>query len=566
MRTCFAAPAFACLVAALLAAPAEVPGAPPSAASATAKARPVIRAEGRWQFSDDGGKTWTSRPPAVAPGRRVHLDARATFRVPDPSASSHWELTHHLRPSRVTVSFRLNGTELPGVLPGMRYKVIRGIPAGRLRKGANELTAKVLVDNRPRGRRRLADLKPRALPLPPQPPELAGQTLRIQTGPALGAFGEDFFTVCLRTNLPAEVRLTVTEQAWAANRRPSEPRVSATTSSAGLYHRFRADRHPTCTRLRYELRASAPGQTPTTAGAAVELPVFTGKGRANDRMRFIITGDSRTRTDKWGVVAAAILAEKPDFLIFNGDMNGHGSSDWEWDEHYFGPDPARRLLATVPYYPVYGNHEEDAAVMRELFYTPSDDGRAKDWAQEIGPALFVGIDGRPGHGWRDSRWIAGTLAASKAKFIFFVSHYPAYSSGNNGELEPDGQPEDRGYRIARRVILPLLRKHRATAFVVAHEHCYERSDLPGGIAQICAAGAGAPLTSRKPDDQARRQNPYSKIYLKTLNYGLFTIAGDTCTFQAKTPAGKVIDTLSWRARRADGTPPASRDGAKRNMP
>jgi hypothetical protein len=204
----------------------------------------------------------------------------------------------------------------------------------------------------------------------------------------------------------------------------------------------------------------------------------------------------------------------------------------------------------VPYYPVWGNHEENAPVMKKLFHTPGPGGADVNWAQHIGPVLLIGIDGRPAHRWQNPRWIDRALSGSKAKFIFFVSHYPAYSSGSNGELDEEtGEPEDSGYRIARRTLLPRLRKHRATAFVVAHEHCYERSDLPGGLVQICSAGAGAPRTRKQDDEVARRQNPYSKVFAPVLHYSLFEVRGDTCTFTAKTPDGRALDRLTFRARK-----------------
>ena len=185
--------------------------------------------------------------------------------------------------------------------------------------------------------------------------------------------------------------------------------------------------------------------------------------------------------------------------------------------------------------------------MGKLFHTPSPDGTALDWAQQIGPALIVGVDGRPAHGWRDARRLEKTLAESKAKFILFASHYPAYSSGNNGRLDSrTGQPKDNGYRIARGVFLPLLRKHKATAFLAAHEHMYERSRLPGGIPQIITARAGAPRSVRHRD--AATANPYSKVLEATLHHTLFEFDGDGCTFTAKRPDGSVIETLTFKAR------------------
>ncbi|HET6429330.1 MAG TPA: metallophosphoesterase, partial [Phycisphaerae bacterium] len=372
--------------------------------------------------------------------------------------------------------------------------------------------------------------------------------LAIQTGPILGAFGADYFTVACRTTVPAAVTLTATELNLVSNRRPAEPQQRELTSQPGLYHRFRVPRDPMATRIAYRLRAAAGKEDVRSETYQVDLPVFGIKGRPGGRLRIVIAGDSRSNADDWALVAAAILKEKPDLLVFLGDMCDRGTSDWLWDEHYLASDAARRLLATVPYYPVHGNHEEYAPVMRKLFHTPSADGTSLDWAQEIGPALIVGVDGRPAHDWRDTRWLKKTLETSKAKFLFFCTHYPAYSSGSNGRLDPKmGEPKDRGYTTARRVFLPLLRKVGATAFLASHEHMYERSELPGGITQIIAAGAGAPRSRKHPD--AAAANPYSKVLEPTLHYTLFDMQGDRCVYTAKRPDGTVIESLVFPARK-----------------
>lgn len=113
-------------------------------------------------------------------------------------------------------------------------------------------------------------------------------------------------------------------------------------------------------------------------------------------------------------------------------------------------------------------------------------------------------------------------------------------------MSGQANPPHWAYQTGRKVIVPMLARHKATAFVVSHEHHYERSELPGGVVQIIAGGAGVPCSGKRP--QAKAQNPYSKVFAKTLHYCLFEIKGNACTFRAKTPEGRVVDTLTWRSR------------------
>jgi hypothetical protein len=510
--------------------------------------RPEVVAQSKWQFSGDEGATWSPRPPTVPAGKVGTIQARATFQVPDPGAAEFWQLTHAL-PPRMDMTFSLNDKEVPVPLPGMYYKTIPAIPARLLRKGPNVLMARIRIDNRPPASDRQKVMPDFTFPSPSDPPALAGQKLRFQTGPILGAFGEDYFSATCRTNIPVPVRLTVTPAQRATPPRAASSRAIELSSPAGLIHRFRVPRDSSLRVFEYQLKATFGRDSAATAAHSVALPILGPKGSRQDELRFVIMGDSRSNTGDWATVAQAVLNEKPALVVFTGDMNDHGTDDWEWDEHYLGPEPARELLATVPFYPVKGNHEENAPLYNQLFYTPSPDGTAENWAQEIGPVLLIGINGQWSARWPQTRtWIENTLSESTAKFIFFMSHYPAWSSAGNGKLDAKtGLPRHWAYLTARTDIVPMLVRHKATALVAAHEHHYERSDLPGGLMQIISAGAGAPLSGKSRD--AAKQNPYSKVFVKTLNYCLLEVKGNRCTLQAKTPAGTVIETLTWQARK-----------------
>ena len=498
-----------------------------------------IRAEAKWQFSGDGLDRWSAAVPSVPGGKVATILARASFNVADPPAGGFWELSHKL-PPRMEMSFALNGREVPLPLKGMYYKTIPAIPAGMLQAGRNELTAKIRIDNRPPPDDRQQVMPTFRFDRPEEPPELARQKLRIQTGPVLGAFGEDHFTVTCRTNIPAKAAVHAFDKATKTLRLVSRE------DEAGLFHRL-VVKAPNRAEP-YVLTAESDAGESAPATATITRPVFP-----TETLRFVIMGDSRSRTDDWASVAAAVLAEKPQFVVFTGDMCDRGTNDWQWDGHFFAPEAARQLLATVPFYPVKGNHEEDAAAYTELFCTPGGDGRGENWSQQIGPVLLIGINGQWSPRWKPIYdRIEKSLTASRAKFIFLMSHYPAYSSAGNGKLdERTGQPRHWAYLTGRRVILPMLLKHEATAFVVAHEHHYERSELPGGLVQIISGGAGAPRSSRSL--AAARQNPYAKVFAKTLNYCLVEVAGEKCTLKAKTPDGKVIDTLTFQARKLDGS-------------
>jgi len=501
---------------------------------------------GEWEYSTDRGQTWTKRSPVIDRGEKATIYARMRFTVAaDPARFAALELAHGL-PARTRMYFRLNDQPVPVPEKGMYYKVIPAIPATLLKRGTNLLTVKFGYDNRPEPGQHVWERPRVRVALSAYLRGLEAKDLRVTTGPALGAMDAKYFSVICRTNMPAQVAAYPFSGSIARAKALGE-------TPRGLIHRLR-------------LRRSDLGGAEAVAVVAdngrvarvkiVRVPTYPADP---GRLRFVAMGDSRTNPRDWALVARAALREKPDLVVFTGDMVAGGRDDWEWDEQFFGP--AKRLFAAVPLYPVLGNHEENAPICRKLLYTPGPGGTSSRWSQQIGQTLLVGIDGRQDFspGSENFRWLERTLAGSNAKFIFLVTHYPAWTSSSHGRLsQKTGRPRERTIRQAQNVIVPLLGRYGATAMLAGHDHTYERSEVPAGpgmVTCITTGGAGAPRYPKSK--QAELQNPYSKVYAPVLHYCLFQVNGDTCTMKVVTPAGEVIDTRTWKARtRRSGATPA----------
>jgi 3',5'-cyclic AMP phosphodiesterase CpdA len=368
-----------------------------------------------------------------------------------------------------------------------------------------------------------------ALILLAAPAACAADELRIQTGPILGAFDAGWFTVACRTSVkaPVTVALAATD---------AEPEKVVAESAPAMIHRLKVPRAAGASQ-KYVLIAPEGVRVPLAAPA----PVAKGETFA-----FVAMGDSRTYPKRWAAVAAAALKARPRFVLFTGDMVAHGLDDASWDRDFFGP--ARELFAATPFYCVMGNHEENGPLFNEMFYNPSPDGRTHSWAQTLGDVTLIGVDGEQdwSAGSENARWLEKVLAASDSKFIFLASHYPPWTSSTHGGLDAEGRPRERAIREGREVIMPLLAKYRATAFLAGHDHCYERSEPEGGVTAITTGGAGAPLYPKVRD--AARQNPWSKVFASQLHYCVIEVSGDACTLKAFTPEGDLLDARTWKAR------------------
>ncbi len=453
-------------------------------------------------------------------------EMRIQFTVEDPAQFTALSLENAPSGHRA----RLNDKPIPLPLEGMSYKTIPGIPSALLKKGINELRLNWKQTVKPSKVKKGESpvLRPAKLSAAKLDVQLLGQlpsTLAFQTGPVLGHAGETFFTVSCRTTLKAEVVLDCNGRKYA--------------SAPALIHTFKVEDLKPATPYSYSLHARLAAQ----GKDLVSTPEYTTRTLpATEPFVFAALGDSRTRPKEWAKVGAAVAKANPVFSVFVGDMVTDGRSDSQWDEQYFGP--AKNYFATIPYYPVIGNHEQNAPLFLKLFQTP---GGETTWSQTVGPVLLIGIDGSKD--WSkespQTKWMEDLLEKSKAKYIFLFSHYPAWTSGGHGGLT-DGLPKERPIREAQTILMPLLKKYNAAAMIAGHDHFYERSEPTNGVTMIISGGAGAPLYGKSKT--AEQQNPHSKIFVSQLHYCLFSVTDETCTMKAITPEGEIIDTCQWPAR------------------
>ncbi|MHC4717905.1 MAG: metallophosphoesterase, partial [Planctomycetota bacterium] len=211
----------------------------------------------------------------------------------------------------------------------------------------------------------------------------------------------------------------------------------------------------------------------TRAGGAAALTHAGGRFRtAPDSPRTFtcaVWGDCRTWIYDWMNVADAMADDDSlEFTIGLGDYVDTGDPYELWEEQFFAP--GRRLFAVKPFWAVVGNHDGWPKYYYKL--NPSTGGRKAGWWKfTYGDALFVGIDHvtnacRPDKELHQA--IEKTLRESDRKYVFVMTHYPVYTSGYHGGLDADtGEPTGRAPKMIYKGLLPLMEKHRITAYIAA---------------------------------------------------------------------------------------------------
>lgn len=403
---------------------------------------------------------------------------------------------------------KINGTKVPCPIENMRWQALYDIPSYIIQQGNNSVKLKILK-------------KREGFERDIYKPAISVQTasdFKILMGPIIGDTGTDYFTVTCVTNMKAETALEAEGKTY--------------TGQGEYFHKFKAEGLKPETAYTYRLTAKS-----ASTGTSISSGTFTVKTfPESNNFIFAVMGDSRSESDVWKEISEDILDNKPAFFVHNGDYVNNGHNFGEWVEKFW--EPAKNLCASVPIYPIIGNHEEESPVLMKIFNTP--EGKP-NWSKKIGDVLIIGHDAYfKEKSFSAREWLENILKKSNEKFIFFAAHPPAWSSssrGNNRKMQK---------------LFGILEKHKATAMFAGHNHCYERSEPGNGTSMVVSATAGEAPKKKDPHPS----NPYSKVYESKYNYLIINVDGDKCfmkayTINEKKHTGKnenIIDSREWKAR------------------
>ncbi|MCE9547713.1 MAG: hypothetical protein K8T25_19760 [Planctomycetia bacterium] len=557
-----------------------------------------------WQYSNDGGQTFSDKPhpapppgpdPRSAGGKSYPFVWKGTFELADPAktaglwvrmfeehtggnaprasicngdlvaASGGYWKDLGFCPTLLDAAITLNGKEVPiahGPIVQFWVPLI-----GEFQKGENtvELRGNVYTywggaaytgkANGP-----VMALDARVISAEPQPCE-------IFNGPLLGDFGDGYFTLACRTQLPAE--LTVEAKPVEAN--SAEPAGAAVTavSKLGIWHRVKVEVPKGTRQISYTLSAKVGPHVTKRGPFTLTLP---GK-----QYRFAAFGHALQQPgndEPWGANSKQVHKAQPSFVVNTGNLMEQESWSFQWDKAYAGP--AAELLASVPTLTTPCNHDF-TGIFNELHYTPAADGYSHNWTKVVGPVRFIGIDGNQDWpaGGENAKWLEEVLKAAKEKYIIVLAGYPGYTSGINSK---------RFFPVhlqARDVVLPLLGKYNATLMLSSWDPTYERIEpTPDkGVTQIVTGcigkGAWHKWDSRfgmhhafGPGPTANPRGTQGKVtlpdgrewvgYFSTRHFCLFDVSEEAIEMKVLACAGspdvdtkdlKVIDQKTFKPRK-----------------
>ncbi|HML46888.1 MAG TPA: metallophosphoesterase [Clostridia bacterium] len=268
------------------------------------------------------------------------------------------------------------------------------------------------------------------------------------------------------------------------------------------------------------------------------------------------TGGSQSALATMDALARSMAAERPDFLMFLGDMVEDGHRKRDWNEYLFLP--FRALIANTPFYHCAGNHEDHSDLMKQYLATPE----AGYYAFAYGCAECIVLDSTAlaehiPHGENDYRIeLVETLTASNPQVAFLISrlqqsratwkfvflHYPPYFSGT---WEAD----------SLRPLCALFEAYGVDIVFTSHAIVYERShpiangriDPERGVRYVVVGGAGA-----TPQWFHHKKAWHTAKSRAVPHFVHISLTNESLELQAMDAQGALFDVLTLRpnARRA----------------
>lgn len=318
--------------------------------------------------------------------------------------------------------------------------------------------------------------------------------------------------------------------------------ASVANAPARILHEARLENLAPGTEYQYrvEFRSSQAG------GVDSDEVTFRTPAEKPESVRFVVYGDTRSRPEGHARVVAAILERRRgriDFVVHTGDLIADGNRYSRWGPEFFVP--IRELAASIPVYPVLGNHEGNSENYFDLFALP---GNERFYSRRFGPAHIWFLDSswqlEPGS--EQYEWFVSDIAASDAPWKFVVFHYPVFSSGPHGALRKDGTPVEAPIRHLWKHYVPLFEEHGVAMIFSGHDHVYERSEK-GGVCYVTSGGGGAPLYEAQ---QNTGRNPRSKVLVTTKHhYCVIEADADSVEMFVFAPDGTLLDKVELSAER-----------------
>lgn len=286
-------------------------------------------------------------------------------------------------------------------------------------------------------------------------------------------------------------------------------------------------------------------ESTTDHGDRYESPVATFRTAVREEtpFAFAVISDTQGNPQVSSQLAELAWGQRPNFALHIGDLVSTGRNHDHWLEHFF--PGMRPLINYVPFYPVLGNHEQNARHYYNYVSLPDPEYY---YTFKFGNTQFFMIDTnqKVDPESMQYRWLEEQLKRSESRWKIVCHHHPPFSSDENdyGNLWKTNQGSLGDLRA--RQLVPLYEKYGVDIVWNGHIHSYERTwPIRGETAveegapfYMITGGGGGGLETAAPT------RPYFQNNVRHgHHYVMVHINGGTLELKAFTLDDRLFDTL-----------------------
>jgi predicted phosphodiesterase len=215
-------------------------------------------------------------------------------------------------------------------------------------------------------------------------------------------------------------------------------------------------------------------ESKTDQGDRYESPVATFRTavREDTPFAFAVISDTQGNPTVSKQIAELAWGQRPNFTLHIGDLVSTGRNHDHWLEHFF--PGMRPLINYVPFYPVLGNHEQNARYYYNYVSLPDPEYY---YTFEFGNTQFFMLDTnqKVDPDSTQYRWLEEELKRSQSRWKIVCHHHPPFSSDENdyGNLWKTNQGTLGDLRA--RQLVPLYEEYGVDIVWNGHIHSYERT-------------------------------------------------------------------------------------------
>ena len=244
--------------------------------------------------------------------------------------------------------------------------------------------------------------------------------------------------------------------------------INSTELNPARIHEVRLQDLQPDTQYFYRVESKTPG------GKQYKSEVATFRTAVNSETpyAFAVISDTQGNPTVSSQISQLAWEQRPSFVLHSGDLVSTGGNQNHWLEHFF--PGMRPLINHVPFYPVLGNHEQNAEHYYNYVSLPAPEYY---YTFTYGNCQFFMIDTnqKVAPGSEQYEWLKTSLSESDAQWKFVCHHHPPYSSDENdyGNLWKTNQGTHGDLRA--RQLVPLYEEFGVDIVWNGHIHSYERT-------------------------------------------------------------------------------------------